>query len=47
LSSQVVTDKEELAVLKEALATLKPQVIVTQIVAKHLKPNPPDGDKSP
>jgi predicted transcriptional regulator len=46
LSSQVVTDKEELAVLKEALATVKPQVIVPQIVVKHPKSSPPDGDKS-
>ena len=45
-SSQIVTDKEELTVLKEALATVKPQVIVPQIVAKHPKSNPPDGDKS-
>jgi len=29
LSSQIVADKKELAVLKEALATFKPQVIVT------------------
>jgi len=44
-SFQVVTDKEELAVLKEALATLKPQVIVSQVIQKHPKPNPTDGDK--
>jgi len=44
-SSQIITDKEELTVLKEALATLKPQVIVPQIVVKHPKPNAPQGDK--
>ena len=46
LSSQIVDDKEELAVLKEALATLKPRVVVSQVVVKHTKPNPPDGNKS-
>ena len=46
LSSQVVKDKEELAVLKEALATLKPRVVVSQVVAKHPKPNHTDGNKS-
>jgi len=45
-SSQVVKDKEELAVLKEALATLKPRVVVSQVVVKHTKPNQTDGNKS-
>jgi len=44
--TQVIKDKEELAVLKEVLATVKPQVIVPQIVVKHPKSNLPDGDKS-
>jgi DNA repair exonuclease SbcCD ATPase subunit len=45
-SSQIVTDKEELVLLKEALATVKPRVIMPRIVTKHPKSNPPDGDKS-
>jgi rubrerythrin len=44
-SSQVITDKEELAVLKEALVTVRPQVVATQVIQKHPKPNSTHGDK--
>lgn len=37
LSSQIVADKKELAVLEEALATLKLQVVVSQVVVKTPK----------
>ena len=46
LSSQIVADKKELAVLKEALDTLKPQVVVSQVVVKAPKPNNRDGGDS-
>lgn len=45
-SMSVVTDQEGLAILKEALTKVKPQVIVVQPIAKQPKPNPPHGDKS-
>jgi len=46
LSSQIVADKKEPAVLKEALATLKPQVVVSQVVIQTPKPNNLDGGDS-
>jgi len=46
LSSHIVADKEGLAVLQEALAALKPAVVVSQVVVKHKKPNQTDGNKS-
>ena len=44
-SSQVITDKEGLAILKEAMSKLKPQVIVARLVAKQPEPNATHGDK--
>ncbi|MFB0557269.1 MAG: hypothetical protein ACETVW_05385, partial [Dehalococcoidia bacterium] len=45
LSHGVMTDQEETAILKEALAKLKPKVIIVQPVTKQPKPSQTDGNK--
>jgi hypothetical protein len=40
------TDKEELAILKEALANVRPKVLIVEPVIKKPKPNTTHEEKS-